>query len=63
MESDMKSHMKFADDWSVGLAFVAGRLVPSAKADSICSTLASRHCRAGLSHVAAGAAGAWFVPP
>jgi hypothetical protein len=27
--------------------------VPSAKADSICSTLASRHCRAGLSHAAA----------
>jgi hypothetical protein len=25
----------------------------SAKADSICSTLASRHCRAGLSHAAA----------
>jgi len=29
------------------------KLVPSAEADSVCPTFASRHCRGGLSHAAA----------
>jgi hypothetical protein len=37
------------------------KLVPSAEADSVCSTSLSRHCRAGLFRLRRYAAGAEFI--